>query len=204
MKDAVETPGPALTRDARNANDGTLQRRDLVKGLGAACLCFAAAPALAQTEGAAAPPKPGDFIVAARDKTKALTVADIPLSSPALEAWAQDAATGVVRSGTELNRLLLFRFDENELSPAAGANSAGGVVAFTIICTHSGCEVTDWIADVRVLECPCHSSRFDPRDNANVLQGPATRHLPVLALKVEGGKLMVAKAFDSRVGFDSN
>ncbi|MFO1184945.1 MAG: Rieske 2Fe-2S domain-containing protein [Bauldia sp.] len=192
-------------RDRADAAGRAVGRRDIVKGLGAACLCMAAPPVLAQDDPASVLPKPGDFIVAARDKTKALTVNDIPLSSAALEAWSQDPASGVVRSGSAQNRLLLFRFEEKDLSPAALANSAKGVVAFTIVCTHSGCEVTDWVPDERLLECPCHFSRYDPRDNANVIQGPATRHLPVLALKADdGGKLVVAKAFDSRVGFDSN
>lgn len=204
MTDEGRTTGPRPD-EASQADGRVASRREIVRGIGAACLCMAAPPALAQGDPASILPKPGDFIVAARDKTKVLTVNDIPLSSGAVEAWAQDPASGVVRSGNAINRLILFRFDEKELSPGALANSAKGVVAFTIVCTHSGCEVTDWVPDERLLECPCHFSRYDPRDNANVIQGPATRHLPVLALKAEdGGKLVVAKAFDSRVGFDSN
>jgi Rieske Fe-S protein len=81
--------------------------------------------------------------------------------------------------------------------------AADGVVAYTAICTHSGCEVVDWLADERLLYCSCHSSKFDPKDGARVVDGPAPRSLPALPLKVVDGRLVVAKPFTSRVGFES-
>ena len=53
-----------------------------------------------------------------------------------------------------------------------------------------------------MLQCPCHESQFDPKDDARVSGGPATRRLPRLPLKVEDGALVVAGAFVGRVGSD--
>jgi len=75
-------------------------------------------------------------------------------------------------------------------------------VAYTAICTHSGCEVSDWIADQETLSCPCHDSLFDPKDDARVVDGPAPRVLPALPLKLVDGKLVVGGPFTSRVGFE--
>ena len=41
-----------------------------------------------------------------------------------------------------------------------------GIVAYSGVCTHTGCDVTDWFPDVRRFKCPCHESEFDPADGA--------------------------------------
>jgi Rieske Fe-S protein len=56
--------------------------------------------------------------------------------------------------------------------------------------------------DRRVLHCPCHQSEFDPRQNANVVAGPAPRPLPALPLKIVDGKPRVAGGFIGKVGMD--
>ena len=75
-------------------------------------------------------------------------------------------------------------------------------MAYTAICTHNGCEVTDWLNDEQVLSCPCHQTLFDPKNEGRVVEGAAPRALPALPLQVVDGKLVVARAFTSRVGFD--
>lgn len=117
-------------------------------------------------------------------------------------AWALDPAEGIVRSGTRLNQILLLRLDPETLSADTRSRAAGGVVAYTAICTHQGCDVQDWLPDSSSLYCACHESSFDPRDGAKVVDGPAPRALPALPLKVVDGKLVVAKPFTSRVGFE--
>ncbi|WP_029138465.1 Rieske (2Fe-2S) protein [Nakamurella lactea] len=62
--------------------------------------------------------------------------------------------------------------------------SPGEVHAFSAICTHQGCTVTDVAAGT--IRCPCHGSRFDAVTGA-VTQGPATVALPAVQVMVSGG-----------------
>jgi Rieske Fe-S protein len=70
-----------------------------------------------------------------------------------------DPAGNVVRSGSRLNKVLLVRLDPAVLDPPTGGRAADGVVAYSAICPHTGCEVVGWSADLQILECPCHNSR---------------------------------------------
>jgi Rieske Fe-S protein len=127
---------------------------------------------------------------------------DIPLNARQVAAWAMDPATRAVRNGSRLNALILLRLDEEALSTATRARAADGVLAYTAICTHSGCDIDGWIAERLVVSCSCHESEFDPKDAARVLGGPAPRVLPALPLKIVDGTLVVARPFTSRVGFE--
>lgn len=148
-------------------------------------------------------PKEGDLLVKAGDAGHApLAPNDIPLGARHTLAWAMDAADRTIRSGSRLNQLLLVRFDAEKLAPETRARSAGGVLAYTAICTHNGCEIDDWLAAEQLLSCSCHSSSFDPKDGARVVDGPAPRVLPALPLKIVDGKLVVAKPFTSPVGYE--
>lgn len=184
-------------------------RRALLKGsvgLGAG-LGIARGKAQGQDNPAVVRPKEGDWLVKAQDATgRPLTpddIADAALGGSPTTAWAMDPADNTVRSGTRLNGLILVRFDVARLAAETLLRSAGGVVAYTSICTHNGCDVSDWIADEQMLSCPCHFSKFDPRDGAKVVDGPAPRVLPALPLKVADGKLAVAGPFTTRVGFEA-
>ena len=148
-------------------------------------------------------PKEGDLLVNAEDsKVIPLTPADIPLSGPQTMAWSMDPTDKTVRSGSRFNRVMLLRLDPEKLSPETKSRAADGVVAYTAICTHTGCEVTEWVADEQLLVCPCHESRFEPKDAARVVDGPAPRMLPALPLKLMNGKLAVSKPFTAPVAFE--
>ena len=71
-----------------------------------------------------------------------------------------------------------MRFDPATLGEAEQQRAADGVVAYSAICTHQGCTVTDWLTAKQVLQCPCHQSHYDPRHGARVVVGPAPRALP--------------------------
>jgi nitrite reductase/ring-hydroxylating ferredoxin subunit len=60
---------------------------------------------------------------------------------------------------------------------------SGFFEAFTAICTHAGCFVNS--VSNGTINCPCHGSRFSITDGS-VVQGPATRPLAPIAIKVEG------------------
>ena len=148
-------------------------------------------------------PKEGDLLVKAGDAGNTpLTPDDIPLAARHTLAWAMDPADKTVRSGSRLNQLLLVRFDADTLAPETRTRSAAGVLAYTAICTHNGCDIDDWLAAEQHLSCSCHASSFDPKDGARVVDGPAPRVLPALPLKIVDGKLVVAKPFTSPVGFE--
>ncbi|MBI3048116.1 MAG: ubiquinol-cytochrome c reductase iron-sulfur subunit [Acidobacteria bacterium] len=68
---------------------------------------------------------------------------------------------------------------------------SAGFVAMTAVCTHLGC-LTRYEAENNVIFCPCHGSRF-ATDGA-VVNGPAPRPLPRLALTLENGLLVVDTA----------
>jgi Rieske Fe-S protein len=178
-------------------------RRAILKGALALACVQSARTAQGQDDPAAVRPKEGDLLVRVGDSSATpLTPEGIPLAAMQTMAWAIDPKDRTVRSGSRLNRILLVRFDPEKLSAETRLRAAGGVVAYTAICTHTGCEVIDWLPEEQLLHCPCHYSRFDPKDGARVVDGPAPRTLPALPLQVVEGKLAVAKPFMTRVGFE--
>lgn len=159
--------------------------------------------ALGQDDQAALRPQAGDWLVKIGDSGPTpLAPEEIPVAAGQTMAWAMDPRTRIVRSGSRLNRVLLLRFDPETLAADTRARAAGGVVAYTAICTHNGCEITDWLGEEQTLACPCHETRFDPKNGARVLDGPAPRPLPALPLAVADGKLVVSRSFTTRVGFE--
>lgn len=76
-----------------------------------------------------------------------------------------------------------------------------GVVAYSKLCTHTGCPVGLYQAEERLLLCPCHQSTFDVLDGARPVFGPAARSLPQLPLAVdEDGYLIATGDFSGPVG----
>jgi rieske iron-sulfur protein len=126
---------------------------------------------------------------------------EVPIGGPPLFVWPMEPASRLVRNGSRLNKVLLLRLDPATLDAVTREHAADGVVAYTAICPHTGCDVTDWLAEPKLLECPCHMSQYNPGADGALVAGPAPRALPALPLKIADGKLMVAKPFTSRVGF---
>lgn len=181
-------------------------RRALLKGavgIGAG-LALAPVAAIAQGDQASVRPREGDRLVRAGDATlEPLTPADILLASPPTTAWPMEPKEKIVRSGSRLNGVLLVRLDPETLAAGTRALAAEGVVAYTNVCTHEACDVGAWIAADRLLLCECHESKFDPKDGARVVEGPAPRSLPALPLTIVDGVLVVARGFTARVGADT-
>jgi rieske iron-sulfur protein len=176
---------------------GVRSTRREVLALASAGIVAAVGPASADP--ADERPKAGDRLVPIEaSEPRPLTPADVP-KMPLL-AWPMDAKDGVVRNGSRLNRVLLVALDPATLEGPTRDRAVGGIVAYSAICTHQGCEITRWVADSDLLECPCHESRYNPRDGAAVVDGPAPRPLPALPLAVADGKLVVAKPFIGRPG----
>jgi rieske iron-sulfur protein len=183
-------------------------RRALLTAL-AGCACLAAIePAAADDEqpGASERPQKADVLVRAEgDKAgELIKLDDLTVGGPPLRAWPKDPTTSVVRKGSRLNEVVLIRLDPNELDDTTRARAPDGVVCYSVICTHAGCPITAWVkeqeGDKNVLKCMCHNSEFDPRQNAQVVFGPAPRRIAALPLNVADGAISVAAPFTGKVG----
>lgn len=104
------------------------------------------------------------------------------LEAPAPEGapGPQTAATGDVPVGGGT----IFPGSETVITQP----TAGEFKAFSSICTHARCPVTE-VTDA--IGCRCHGSRFSLADGS-VLAGPATEPLAPKAVTVSGGTVSVA------------
>ncbi|NIW25000.1 MAG: Rieske 2Fe-2S domain-containing protein [Gammaproteobacteria bacterium] len=181
-----------------------MKRRDTLKAiLGVGLGVSFSKRALSNEEAMNAPPQANDvFVFAFGDREgEVITPDDLAADTRQVFAYPMDPVTGVIRSGSRLNQVVLIRIHPDRLSERTVSRAAANVVAFSGVCTHTGCDVTDWDDETLRFQCPCHDSQFDPADGARVVGGPAPRPLPSLPLKLEDGVLAVAGGFDAPVGF---
>ena len=167
-------------------------------------LCLALAPrlALAQTDPTRERPREGDLLVAIGGAPpQPLQPDNVPLGGKPMMAWPMDPESKTVRGGSRLNKVLLLRLDPEGFEPETKERAAEGIVAYSAVCTHTGCDVTTWHPDRQLLECPCHYSFYDPKEAAKVVSGPSPRRLPALPLRIVDARLIVAKPFTGRAGF---
>ena len=184
-------------------------RRALLLTALVGCACLAAAePATADDEqpGSSERPQKADVLVRAEgDKAGEIIKADdLTLGGPPLRAWPKDPKTSVVRNGSRLNEVVLVKLDPKEFDDDTRARARDGIVCYSVICSHAGCPITAWVkeeqGDKNVLKCLCHNSEYDPRQNAQVVFGPAPRRLAALPLDVADGAISVAASFIGKVG----
>ena len=155
----------------------------------------------AQSDDARLRPQQGDLLVRADSTdTSPLTPRNLPADGAPMLAFPYDPAAKLVRDGSRLNRILLLRLDPATLNEQTAGRAAEGVVAYSAVCPHTGCEVILWHADEQILECPCHNSKYDPKAGATVVSGPSPRGLAALPLQIADGNLVVAHPFIGRLG----
>jgi ubiquinol-cytochrome c reductase iron-sulfur subunit len=100
------------------------------------------------------------------------------------------------------------RPDELALPAERRGWAPDGLVAYSKICTHAGCAVSEYryplydpTAPGPAVVCPCHYSTFSVTDGGRRIFGPAGRALPQLPLEVDGdGNLVAAGDFSGRPG----
>ena len=157
---------------------------------------------IAQADDKDVRPQPGNRMARADAEGVAtpLRVADIPLNGKPLHAFPYSPVGKVVQDGSRLNKIALIRLDPASLSADMAKRAVDGVLAFSAICPHQGCDVTEFLAKENALMCFCHFSKFDVLNQGAVVAGPALRNLPYLALAVEGGELVIAKEFSATPG----
>jgi rieske iron-sulfur protein len=184
-------------------------RRSLLLTALATGACLATAqPAAAEEEqpGSNERPQQTDLLVFSEGEHAGEVIKsdDLKLGGPPVRAWPKDSKTSVIRKGSRLNEVLIVKLDPGELDDDTRSRSTDGIVAYSVVCSHAGCPVTAWVkqesGDKNILKCMCHNSEFDPRQNAQVVFGPAPRRLAALPLAVVDGALTVAAAFVGKVG----
>jgi len=104
------------------------------------------------------------------------------------------------RPGIEDAPTLLVRFPEDAYGGATRMESTvGGYAAYSKVCTHAGCMVSE--RDGETLVCPCHFGRFDPTGGASVVGGPPGRALPQLPITLSSDGYLVATGdFEGPIG----
>jgi rieske iron-sulfur protein len=104
------------------------------------------------------------------------------------------------RPGIEDAPTLLVRYPEAEYGGDIDMEfTVNGYAAFSKVCTHAGCMVSDREGDLVV--CPCHFGKFDPLSGASVSDGPPGRALPQLPITVTSdGYLIATGDFEGPVG----
>ena len=128
-----------------------------------------------------------------------LKASDLRVGKPVV-AYPFDANKSLTRNDSRLNKIVLLKLPEGDLDPKTKARAAGGVIAYSAICTHTGCEVKTWLAKDKALICFCHSSKFSLLEDGVVSGGPAPRSLPSIPLALEGDQLVIAGAFSAPPG----
>ncbi len=145
-------------------------------------------------------PQEGDVLVVAdgADKGKPVALENLKVDGEPLLVLPMDPK-GSIREA-ENSKILLYRTTPDKVSPSVKSSSAEGVVAFSALCTHLGCVLTNWVADKKIMVCPCHDAAFDVTSKGECVAGPGPRALPVLPLKLEANKFIVADDFSGWVG----
>jgi rieske iron-sulfur protein len=128
-----------------------------------------------------------------------LRVADLKPGKP-MVAFPFDTKGNAPRNDSRLNKIVLICLPEADMSAETRARAAGGVLAYSAICTHQSCDVKTWLSKEKALVCYCHSSKFALLDGGIVVAGPASRPLPAIPLALDGDFLVIAGAFTATPG----
>jgi ubiquinol-cytochrome c reductase iron-sulfur subunit len=76
-----------------------------------------------------------------------------------------------------------------------------GLIAYSKLCTHTGCPVGLYQQREQLLLCPCHQSTFEVLHGARPIFGPAVRPLPQLPLgQSDDGTLVALGDFPEPTG----
>jgi rieske iron-sulfur protein len=104
------------------------------------------------------------------------------------------------RPGIEDAPTLLVRYAESDYgSDISEGFTVNGYAAFSKVCTHAGCMVSDREEDLVV--CPCHFGKFNVLEGAAVSGGPPGRPLPQLPITMTSDGFLVATGdFEGPVG----
>ena len=86
-----------------------------------------------------------------------------------------DPVNGTVRSGSRLNRVLLFGWTPSDLRRPRRSGRPKESSATPPSARIRAAKSPTGSAVEQLLKCACHASKFDPSDGARVIEGPAPR-----------------------------
>jgi len=194
----------AFTADFERGAEGIGRRRMLI---GAAASSLAALGAALLFPIRSLGPRPGKGLKEtpyAGGPMRVVTADGLPVKPDDLEL---DGVVTVWPEGhtdaADAPTLLIRTRPDQTIKPRAGRDdwTVDGIVAYSKLCTHVGCPVGLYQAQVGLLLCPCHQSTFDALDGARPVFGPAARSLPQLPLGLNADGEIIARAdFSSPVG----
>ena len=143
------------------------------------------------------------FVTAWRPGRRLVTIDGEPVTRDVLAGGGSLVAFPEGHTDAANSQIALFHFSGGELKLQPGREtwSPEGFIAYSRICTHVGCAVSQYLDEAHVLACPCHQSTFDLLDGARVVAGPAGRPLPQLPLAIDkDGYLVAQRDFGEPVG----
>lgn len=185
-----------------------MERRNFLKS----CACIAAIGATeglsSRAEAASSKPErmrpvPGDQLVVedGHGNARPISASELVLEAQQVMAFPQDPVSGVIRSRSRFNKVMVMRLDPALMDETTKENSADGVVAYSAICTHQGCDVNSFVEDKKEFFCFCHYSRFDPYAAGKVTNGPATKKLAMLPIEIKDDLIYVKEPFTRKPGY---
>lgn len=110
-------------------------------------------------------------------------------STAAASAAPSATGSGAEGPGSVITELAALKdkgavaFTTSDGAGAIAISLGDEVHAFTSTCTHQGCTV-GYNAGAKLVQCPCHGSRYDPTSGA-VIRGPAPKALTPVPVMVD-------------------
>jgi nitrite reductase/ring-hydroxylating ferredoxin subunit len=129
----------------------------------------------------------GAVVAACSSGSDEAPAASSPTTGAAEETAAASAGAGAVAQTSDIPVGGGVILDEPAVVVTQPAE--GEFKAFTAICPHQGCLVSE-VADNEIV-CPCHGSVFSAADGA-VIAGPAQVGLEPAGIVVEGGSVVLS------------
>ena len=137
----------------------------------------------------------GDILVHAEGPNDGQPIKVADLNDKITRAWPQgkdNKGNTVIKKDEPNNLLIIYKFPVAELvAPTDLKGTDQGVVAYSGICQHLGCQVGDNASKPETILCPCHSGAYDPRAGCKVIGGPPPKPLPQLPIKLSGDNVTV-------------
>jgi ubiquinol-cytochrome c reductase iron-sulfur subunit len=128
-----------------------------------------------------------------RPGRRLVTPDGVPITSAALQDGGVIVAFPEGHTTAADSQVALLHLPGVAPLPGRETWSPDGFFAYSRVCTHAGCTVSQYEDEAHALLCPCHQSTFDLLDGCRPIDGPASRPLPQLPLAIDADGFLVAQ-----------